>query len=317
MLSSQDELVIQFMALYAKVCDLQDYPDENPIYLYELAADDEQIAKICLDIVDVAGDLSRAERSMPQLFTAPVKPEFIAAWRDYEERYSVIMDCIFLAHLGIGIKPDFTTLTHGKASEHRRRLASDVARKAASAIGAAFDFCESELEFAKENGGYPEDFLDDIEKGISAWGRLANEIGLDFEGVIRRRESVLFVLIPRNVSRHYSDQERLSLLTNLQQSQNAFIYGAHFASIALLRSVIEIVLRKHYEATGGDLEEYINTARDLPRSIRGNLHGIRKLANDVLHLNDSKDSTRHRDDDSEPPLCRPCSHRRNASTSDF
>ena len=40
------------------------------------------------------------------------------------------------------------------------------------------------------------------------------------------------------------------MLTNLQQAHDAFVYGAHYAALALMRSIMEAVLRDHYGAEG-------------------------------------------------------------------
>jgi uncharacterized protein DUF4145 len=69
-----------------------------------------------------------------------------------------------------------------------------------------------------------------------------------------------------------------------------------FAAFALMRTILEIVLKDHYGAAGADLIELIKSAATLPKSVsRDQLHRIRLLGNDVLHfkkqyLNDRKKS---------------------------
>jgi hypothetical protein len=83
----------------------------------------------------------------------------------------------------------------------------------------------------------------------------------------------------------------MSVLKNLQQAHDAFIFGAPFATLALMRSIMEAVLRDHYGAQGDDLRERINNARaHLPSQANVlRLHQLRKLANTVLHLDPMKD----------------------------
>jgi hypothetical protein len=52
-----------------------------------------------------------------------------------------------------------------------------------------------------------------------------------------------------------------------------------------MRSVMEMIVRDHYGATGANLKELINSvASRLPRRANaGALHRLRKLANEVLH----------------------------------
>jgi len=76
------------------------------------------------------------------------------------------------------------------------------------------------------------------------------------------------------------------MLGNLQQAHKAFIYGADHAALALMRSVLEAVLRDHYGAAGADLNERIQTAER--RGLLGGhanaaaLHRLRKKANGIL-----------------------------------
>jgi hypothetical protein len=100
---------------------------------------------------------------------------------------------------------------------------------------------------------------------------------------------VPFVLIPRHVSQHHGEAEKLSLLTHLQQAHDAFIFGVPFAALALMRSILETTLKKHYHATGKDLEQLIDNSRDLPRGAsKQSLHRLRHLANDILHFEKEK-----------------------------
>lgn len=58
-----------------------------------------------------------------------------------------------------------------------------------------------------------------------------------------------------------------------------------------MRSIMEAVLRDHYDAEGRNLCERIRNARDRlpPRANEANLHRLRKLANAILHLDREKD----------------------------
>ncbi len=81
------------------------------------------------------------------------------------------------------------------------------------------------------------------------------------------------------------------MLKNLQQAHDAFVYGATYAALALMRSIMEAVLRDHYRAEGKDLIDRIRNVRGrLPRGANeAALHRLRKLANAILHLDREKD----------------------------
>jgi hypothetical protein len=69
----------------------------------------------------------------------------------------------------------------------------------------------------------------------------------------------------------------------LQQAHEAFVCGVPFATIALLRSILEATLKDHYGATGENLEERINIS-GLSLTVRRTLHKLRHLANDIMHF---------------------------------
>ena len=114
---------------------------------------------------------------------------------------------------------------------------------------------------------------------------LTDEIGFDLADVFRRRRLVPFVFFPRHIAARHGAPEKTSMYQSLQQAHDAFIFGVPFAALALMRSIMETVLRDHYNAQGSDLDQRINSVRKaLPRGANeAALHRLRKLANSVLH----------------------------------
>ncbi len=62
------------------------------------------------------------------------------------------------------------------------------------------------------------------------------------------------------------------------------MYGVPFAALALMRSILEKTLSKHYGASDGNLHTRIESCTNLPVP-KAELHRLRQLANDVLHHN--------------------------------
>ena len=141
---------------------------------------------------------------------------------------------------------------------------------------AAVDFAEF-----KADGLDDEDFCDRIQDGCTAYGRLTQNIGFDARGVFRRRALFLQVLVPQHVAQKHGTAEPVSLYTLLQQAHDALVYGAPYTALALMRSILERVLRDHYGAKEAKLYERINQARFSGRQ-KKNLHHIRELVNAVL-----------------------------------
>lgn len=117
------------------------------------------------------------------------------------------------------------------------------------------------------------------------WVRKSHESGLDLRGILRRRALVPFVHFPRHVSRRLQGGDEPSVYNNLRQAHDAFIFGAPFAALALMRSVMERVLRSNYGASGADLDALIRSAarRLPPAASAAALDRLRRRANAVLH----------------------------------
>jgi hypothetical protein len=187
---------------------------------------------------------------------------------------------IFFATLGIDLGQDSS---HSDKFKVHWENATDEGQANAEAISNALAFARDQA--TQEWREFAQGFSEQIEDAVTAWERLIASTGFDLGSVFRRRELVPFVLIPRHVSSHHGSQEKLSLLTHLQQAHEAFIFGVPFAALALMRSVLEVVLVKHYGSSGKDLRDLIDNARSLPSGVgKRELHELRMLANDILHF---------------------------------
>jgi hypothetical protein len=276
--------VVKFMTLFAR---LKEYCDDTPEDVVELAKKDDSVSKIASNLFWAGHFLRESERRHRTLFTAPVNPGFQKAWRDYEVRYEGVM-----AEAMLGGFPDF--LNEGEAdqttkAEREWHSAALDAAEEAKAIEEAIDFAQFNVE--QDWRDFPEGYAEDIQRGIDAWTNLKKQAGFDLKAVFRRRALIPFVLVPRSVAARHGSAEKLSLLNNLQQAHDAFTYGVPHAALALMRSILEAVLRDHYGAEGSDMSERIQNARGLPRAASATaLHRLRKLANAALHLNRDDDA---------------------------
>ena len=275
-------LVVEFMTLFAK---LRHWTDDEPQGIIELAGSDASIKKLCLELFDAAYFLKMNERRSRRLFAAPVDPSFISAWRDYEERYESVVANVWLLDLELGLGGEEPGPT--PKAELQWANADRQAVQQASGIEDAIDFAQFNIDDEERWADQP-DFADRIADGIAAWDRLKKETGFDLRGMFRRRALIPFVLVPRWVAAKHGDTEKPSLLKNLQEAHDAFVFGGNYAALALMRSIMEAVLREHFRAEGKNLSELINNAGDrLPRAAnKAALHRLRKLANAILHLDE-------------------------------
>ena len=278
--------VIEFMMLFAR---LKDWSDDAPDELPDQAAADSSVKELCSQLSLAACLLERNERKRRQLFAAPVDPTFLLAWRDYEDRYQTVLSDIWLSEL-------FSEIGVSEASDIpkadvRWDNADVEAMEQASGIAKAINFADENIGQEDRWVDQPE-FVEYIQEGIAAWERLSEETGFDMRGVFRRRALVPFVLVPRAVANRYGGSEKPSMLKNLQQAHHAFVFGAPYAALALMRSIMEAVLRDLYRVEGGGLGARINNARWRPP--RGTnkpaLNLLKQLADEILHLDPPGDA---------------------------
>lgn len=275
--------VERFLRLYRRV---RDWTKDDPALVRSTARDDEEFQELCLDLESVESRLRQAEDFSRHRFAKTVGVGFISAWRDCEKRYSKalaeVLSVVSLAELGIpdpGIDPH-----KGSKTELQVQIAADEAREEARAVESAIEHAGMDIE--NMGGFYDEDYCEEVAKGIRDWQRLRRGLGFDLEGVFRRRKLIPFILVPPHISNRVGDRERLSLYTQIEGAHEAFVFGAPFAALALMRSILEVVLRDHY-GNAGDLEAAINSAK-LPKGmIRARLHRLRKLANKILHVSEN------------------------------
>ena len=284
--------VIEFMMLFARLKDWSDEPDG----LADQAEADSSVKELCSQLSLAAFLLERNERKKRQLFAAPVDPKFLLAWRDYEERYQTILSHIWLSELLSDIG-DIEASDIPNA-DVRWDNADVEAMEQASGVAKAINFADENIGQEDRWADQPE-FVEYIQEGVAAWERLSEQTGFDMRGVFRRRALVPFVLVPRAVANRYGGTEKPSMLKNLQQAHEAFVFGAPYAALALMRSIMEAALRDHYKADGRDLNERINNSNwQPPRGInRPALHRLRLLANEIMHLDPTKEARLPKMDD--------------------
>lgn len=79
-----------------------------------------------------------------------------------------------------------------------------------------------------------------------AYDYLVNTIGLNIRGVFRRWRRVPVVFMSAHVSNRYGSSTKGSLLHLLDDAVRAYVFGAPAAAIAMCRSALEMVLKRHY-----------------------------------------------------------------------
>ena len=280
------------MALFSST---KDWTDDDPQDLFEFAESDFSIRDLCNAVYWASYKLEAAAARGKDRFAAPVDPKFLLAWRDFENRYKATVDQLYWSSFEIDLS-FFNIPSHddGVHDAPKNKSAADEiwddadfwAEDEATRIDYALRASEeriSQTSFDRADFSLFEEGLSDQ--------RLRAEAGVDLRGIIRRRALVPFILVPRHIAAKHGNGAKLSMLNNLRQAHDAFIFGVPYAALALMRSISEDVLREHFRAEGKDLNERIDNVRNrLPAGASAAaLHRLRKLANVVLHLKRDED----------------------------
>jgi hypothetical protein len=279
--------VVKFLTLYAR---LKDWCDDDPDAIFQLAVADEQFRTLCMQLVDASERLYESEQRHRHLFAAPVDPKFLSAWRDFQARYEHVL----AANWSIVSLDEFSDESKSSTTADRKWKNADVNAKTAA------DLIEKTIGFARVQAFDEDDIFDDeytistyeaVEMAIDHWDSLTYEIGFNLADVFRRRWLVPFVFFPRHIAARHGAPEKTIIYQSLQQAHDAFIFGVPFAALALIRSIVETVLRDDYNAQGIDLDERIKSvSKILPAGANeAALHRLRKLANAALHNSADKD----------------------------
>jgi Domain of unknown function (DUF4145) len=277
--------VVKFLSLYSR---LKDWCDDDPDAIFHLAVADTQFKELCMQVLGAAERLHASEQRHRHLFAAPVDPKFLSAWRDFEARYEHVLAANWSTFVFGDEGTDLSDQSKSSTSMDRKWKHADLNAKIAA------DLIEKVIGFARVQAfdddeplepDYPMSAEEAVEMAIDYWESLTDEIGFDLADVFRRRRLVPFVFFPRHIAARHGATEKTSIYQSLQQAHDAFIFGVPFAALALMRSIMETVLRDHYNAEGNDLSERINSVRKiLPAGANeAALHRLRKLANAVLH----------------------------------
>ena len=274
--------VVVFMA---KFTELKDWSDDVPDDLLELAVKDVSVKDLCVQVQEAASIFQQDELHSPSPFRAPVDPEFQKAWRDFEQRYEHLLSQISLEdwlYAGPGLPIDAFRLGPRLNPSETWNIDDRFASDRTAHIEAAIDFAEFKADDLED-----EDYQADVRSGVDSWRELRQNVGLDARGAFRRRALFPRILVPRHVASKHGSAEPLPLYTLLQQAHDAFVFGAPYAALALMRSILEKILRDHYGGTEDRLDKLINQAFRFGRQ-KDDLHHIRKLVNAILHWDDEK-----------------------------
>jgi hypothetical protein len=153
--------------------------------------------------------------------------------------------------------------------------------------GAAIELGVDRWEFGADGPSGDEAETNSCSIALGAYDYLVETIGLDLHEVFRRWRKVPVVFMPAHVANRYGASEKGSLLQLLDDAVRAYVFGAPAAAIAMCRSALEMVLKRHYghgqweNAKLGNLVFLASKQYDFIK--KGSLMPLVKQANRILH----------------------------------
>lgn len=271
--------------------------NDDPERLADFAQSDRDIGDNCYHLHQTAQAIAKEEARSKRI-VHPVMQDFPEAWRDYNKRYviAVAKASVYAKHNEEVDIEFFPATWEALGWEERWMLANYGAQQfaiAQSAILIILSYVRDdhvEYIFKKldkespEASGKPPLPVPSISIMLDTIEFMKNATGTSSHEVFRRHSLLSTIHITQKAGATHS------MLEHLEQAQRAFVSGAPLAAAALIRSIMEVVLREHYRTEDGkqdmptDLKSLINNASDLPSEVnKTRLHDIRKNTNAILH----------------------------------
>lgn len=257
--------------------ELKNATDDSPSVLEGLWEGRPDLQELCDRLNGYRLSFDIAEERTSVAFTPHVPAAAVKARRDYEDRWQSVVAHIanreFMADLdeifpnGLGDEePDNDPL--GSEIDGWQ----NVARRDARNIERAISYVVGLRSWDDDND------LEWVDEAEQSWDRLIEVVGLDLQGAFWRRNAIPHTLFPSHVSKRYGS-EKSSIYRRLHDAARAFTFGAYLAALAMQRSVMEQLLKRHWNAERGDPAN----ANFVDQSQSSRASRLRRLGNEALH----------------------------------
>lgn len=272
---------------------LRDYVDDDPDYLEQNWRNEPELTSLMTSVSGAYRSIQIAEEWSSVLFAADVPATQVKLRRDYERRWKRIVDAAddwWLMELIRDLLPSGEVTEKVSAAERQLAANKEAAEHEAGQLKIAF-------EVLKERFSDSEDDLEWLMPAERAWDTLQIACRLDVQEALWKRRSLPFTLIPQHISRQHSTTST-ALYRLIDQAARSYIFGAPLACLALQRSIIEQVLRRHFQGRGPKLADVIQSLRGkhLDDLFIKQLEKIREAGNAALHGDDHAKLYRGLDD---------------------
>jgi hypothetical protein len=269
-----------------------------------------------LEFTLVRNVIEKRQTSNQRLATH-IKPGFTAAFDEYLRKWQKPCTDAFFANLDLErlleeLEIDQTVVekssdnVEGILDQNDPGTLDDIWREfdpvrdnAAVIIDDLMGFVSDTFENKKDDPSASINFVDTLSAGLGAWDWLGETIGLSLPDIVSRWKKLPFTFVPEHVSNSQATEGHGSLYQMLNEAMRAYVFGAPLASLALCRSLTEVLLKQHYlPGQDDDLVDLIRLAEDNCYWLKHeNLQSKRLLANAIIHRDFQKGSLSGDEDD--------------------
>jgi hypothetical protein len=248
-MKQQSDVRQDFISRFRK---LREWADDNPEVIEKDAENDPAIVDLCLQIADLLHSL-KTVREYDSKYAYHVNNVIFSFFkRKFVEFRQGIIDhgfsnILIKSDVALDAARQFNELVRDAAKDPWTYLSKSEPRFAQLLLD---DLCSSNSWLKGEIKERPPRNFSKHVTGIDYVLEFIEDTGLDLSSAMKRRGMTPNIFVPTHLAKKFNNQEQIALYELLQQALNAFIFGASAASIALMRSVVELVLSEHYGSRG-------------------------------------------------------------------
>jgi hypothetical protein len=230
-----------------------------------------------------------------------VATEFIADWREFNSKWRLPVAYVVASDLRIGLEDEWGPMPSfdewvGYRSDPYERETPDAnhedefvpeAHNGRSAVSAFLQLAGDRAHDRRVNGDEPEFVANTYLVGIGALEYFERVIGISIGEAFDRWNALPPVFVPQHVSDQHGLTAKAGLYALFNECVRAWVAGAPFASAAMCRALLELVLKQHYlrdHKKRENLANLIDISVERYSFLDGErMHALRENANAMLH----------------------------------
>ena len=290
------EAAANFLTKFNK---LVSYIDDDPRAIEKNYHNNETLRKLTDDASEAAWAIEYDALTNPSKISISVEKAFIERWNIYKERYAVLISMSFFR-----LDDELLPLSKRKISiESVWENADENAKYVEECFTGVVELARNEFDIRdelKDNGQVEMEFDD----GFEVFDKWIPGVGISIRRSLRRSRLLKIVNFSHQIS-SISGGAREGVMGYLNESHRAFVLGADFGAIILMRSTLEKILKDLY-LSGRELGAISPSLKDgskgdptlkavISKASKGNeikkrkWDQIKDLGNDLAHGRDSRE----------------------------